>query len=233
MVIPFRKKAVALISGGLDSSVSMAVAKSEGFDVYALTVCYGQRHSVELKAAKNICKLIGVLEHQILDLNLRCFGGSALTDDFDVPKGTTPGESGIPITYVPARNTVFLSLALSWADAIGARDIFLGVSSVDYSGYPDCRPEFIQSFENTANLGTRAVDDIEKFSIHAPVITLTKGETIKLGISLGVDFGQTWSCYDPTISGQPCGSCESCSLRAKGFRDAGLTDPLFLKQNHR
>jgi len=224
-----QRKAVALVSGGLDSTVSLAVAKSEGFDVYALTVSYGQRHSVEIASAKQVCDFFAVVDHHILDLDLRCFGGSALTDNLEVPKGLKPGESGIPITYVPARNTVFLSLALSWADALGARDIFLGVSSVDYSGYPDCRPEFIRSFENTANLGTRAVDDDHKFIIHTPVIALTKADTVKLGISLGVDFSLTWSCYDPTPTGHPCGRCDSCQLRAKGFEEAGFADPLSVK----
>lgn len=229
MTITVSGKAVVLVSGGLDSAVSAAVAKSQGFILHALTVHYGQRHSIELNSAKNVCDAIGVSEHQIFNLDLRCFGGSALTDDYDVPKGSKPSSESIPVTYVPARNTIFLSLALAWAEALGARDIFIGVSSVDYSGYPDCRPEFISSFEKTANLGTRAVNDNKKFKIHTPVLSLSKSETVKLGLSLGVDFGLTWSCYDPTDDGFPCGSCESCQLRAKGFLGADLPDPLLLK----
>jgi 7-cyano-7-deazaguanine synthase len=225
-----REKAVALVSGGLDSTVSLAVAKSNNFDVHALTVQYGQRHAIELSSSKRVCESMKVSKHRIISLDLRWFGGSALTDSFEVPKRTTPGSSGIPITYVPARNTIFLSLAVGWADAIGARDIFLGVSSVDYSGYPDCRPEFIDAFEKTANLGTRAVDDEKKFKIHTPVIGLTKGETVELGLSLGVNFALTWSCYDPTEESTPCGECESCQLRARGFAAAGIEDPLLVKK---
>ena len=220
-----REKAVALVSGGLDSTVSLAVAKSNNMDVYGLTVRYGQRHEVELESAINVCRRFAVT-HRIIDLDLRCFGGSALTDSIEVPKNCDPSAPGIPVTYVPARNTVFLSLALAWADAIGARHLFLGVSSVDYSGYPDCRPEFIESFEKTANLGTRAVEDDLKFKIHTPVIGLSKGETVSLGLSLGVDFSLTWSCYDPTDKNKPCGCCDSCQLRAKGFSEAGVPDPL-------
>lgn len=225
-----KEKAVALVSGGLDSTVSLAVAKSNNLDVHALTVRYGQRHEIELESAKRVCRHFDVDSHQVIDLDLRCFGGSALTDSIDVPKDCDPSGPGIPVTYVPARNTIFLSLALAWADSIDARHLFLGVSSVDYSGYPDCRPEFIEAFEKTANLGTRAVDDEKKFKIHTPVIGLTKGETVRLGVSLGVDFSLTWSCYDPIDGVTPCGSCDSCQLRAKGFSEAGVTDPLISKQ---
>ena len=222
------KKAVVLVSGGLDSTVSAAVAKSNGFDVRALTIQYGQRHARELMSAKKVCASLGILDHKVLSVDLRCFGASALTDDLAVPKDQEPGVSGIPITYVPARNTVFLSLALAFAEAEGARDIFIGVSSVDYSGYPDCRPEFIDAFEKAANLGTRAADNHNQFRIHTPVMTLTKGETVLLGNKLGVDFGLTWTCYDPTPEDKPCESCESCRLRARGFEEAGCPDPLLL-----
>ncbi len=220
------KKAVVLVSGGLDSTVSLASAKSKGFEVHALTIQYGQRHIRELRSAKKVCEHFQVSDYKILAVDLRAFGASALTDDLAVPKGTVPGESGIPVTYVPARNTIFLSLALGFAEAVGARDIFIGVSSVDYSGYPDCRPEFIDAFEKAANLGTRAAQDRKLFRIHTPVMSLTKGETVLLGLSLGVDFSLTWTCYDPTENGEPCRECESCRLRAKGFEDAGVDDPL-------
>lgn len=220
------KKAVALVSGGLDSAVSAAIASSMGFEVYALTVHYGQRHEVELKASRRVCRSLNVAEHKVISVDLRQFGGSALTDDILVPKGDGPiGAGPIPATYVPARNTVFLSLALSWAEALGAYEIFIGVSSVDYSGYPDCRPEYIQAFENLANLGTKVVDSQSRFHIHAPVVRLSKEETILKGLELGVDFSHTWTCYDPTPEGRPCGGCESCRLRAKGFEEAGLPDP--------
>lgn len=222
------KKAVVLVSGGLDSSVVLASAKSEGFDVVALTLRYGQRHGVEVSSAKRVCRYLKVDDHRIVDVDLSAFGGSALTDKvIEVPKGQEPGSAGkIPLTYVPARNTIFLSLALSLAESIGARDIFIGVSSVDYSGYPDCRPEFIEAFQKVAKLGTRAADSGERYAIHAPLVHLTKRETILKGLDLGVDFGQTWTCYDPTEDGGPCGGCESCQLRAKGFEEAGVPDPL-------
>ena len=222
------RKAVVLVSGGLDSTVSAAVAKSQGFDVSALTIQYGQRHARELKSAKNVCLSLGISNHKVLSVDLRCFGASALTDDLAVPKDRDPCVSGIPITYVPARNTVFLSLALAFAEAEGARDIFIGVSSVDYSGYPDCRPDFIDAFEKAANLGTRAADGHKKYRIHTPVMNLTKGETVLLGNELGVDFGLTWTCYDPTPEDKPCKHCESCRLRAKGFEEAGCPDPLLV-----
>ena len=219
-------KAVVLVSGGLDSTVCLAAAKSEGFDVHALTIQYGQRHSRELQSARKVCQSVGVADHKLLEVDLRAFGASALTDALAVPKDSIPGASGIPITYVPARNTIFLSLALGYAEAVESRDLFIGVSSVDYSGYPDCRPEFIRAFEKAANLGTRAADDGTAFHIHTPVMSLTKGETVQLGLSLGVDFSLTWTCYDPTPEGMPCGRCESCRLRAKGFEEAGISDPL-------
>jgi 7-cyano-7-deazaguanine synthase len=226
MIESLKKKAVVLLSGGVDSSVSLAVAKSGGFEICALTILYGQRHRCELNSAKEICKLFDIACHKILEVNLGCFGASALTDNLEVPKNSIPGSLGIPITYVPARNTVFLSLSLSFAESMGAKDIFIGVSSVDYSGYPDCRPEFIEAFEILSNLGTRAVDDSTRFVIHTPVMSLTKGETILLGKKLGVDFSLTWSCYDPALSRLPCGTCEACQLRAKGFMEAGIQDPL-------
>jgi 7-cyano-7-deazaguanine synthase len=223
-----KKKAVVLLSGGLDSSVCLAVAKDMGFEIYALTVLYGQRHSREIISAKNICESFEIPFHKIIELDLRTFGSSALTDNLEVPKNQIPGSVGIPITYVPARNTIFLSLALAFAESIGSREIFIGVSSVDYSGYPDCRPIFISAFENVANLGTTAADDHQSFHVNTPVIFLSKGETILLGKKLGVDFSLTWSCYDP-ISGFPCQTCDSCQLRSKGFDDAGILDPLIFK----
>lgn len=223
-----KKPCIVLVSGGLDSAVTLAVAIDRGFGAHGLTVRYGQRHEIELQCSQNVCKAIGAEDHKIIDLDLRLFGGSALTaDHLEVPKGPRPtGAPAIPVTYVPARNTVFLSLALSWAEAIGARDIFIGVSAVDYSGYPDCRMEYIRAFEAMANLGTRASEGGEPFRIHAPLIGLTKGETIDMGHALGVDFGLTWTCYDPGPGGRPCGTCESCFLRAKGFSDAGTLDPV-------
>ncbi len=222
-----RKSGVILVSGGLDSAVTLAMALDRGFDAHALTIRYGQRHAVETEAASNICRELGAAEHRFLDLDLRLFGGSALTDEMEVPKGTVTGSEGvIPDTYVPARNTIFLSLALAWAEALGGRDIFTGVSAVDYSGYPDCRPAFIEAFERTANLGTRAADGGEKFTVHAPLIRMTKADTIRAGLELGIDFGLTWTCYDPGENRVPCGACESCQLRAKGFAEAGTEDPL-------
>jgi 7-cyano-7-deazaguanine synthase len=222
-----KKKAVSLLSGGLDSAVTSAIACSRGFEVHALSVSYGQRHAVELESAKRICRSLGVASHKVVEVDLRLFGGSALTDDIGVPKGSGPVEPGeIPPTYVPARNTIFLSLALAFSEALGARDIFIGVSSVDYSGYPDCRPAFIEAFEGVANLGTRAADSDERYVIHSPLVKLSKAETIRVGYKLGVDFGLTWTCYDPEADDIPCSSCESCRLRAKGFLEAGISDPL-------
>ena len=228
------KRAVILLSGGLDSATVLAVAKSEGYERYALSFSYGQRHAWELEAAKRVAASIGVAEHRITNIDLRAFGGSALTADIAVPKGRATDEMahGIPITYVPARNTIFLAFALAWAEVLGASDIFLGVNALDYSGYPDCRPEFIAAFEKMANLATKAgVDGRLALKIHTPLITLTKAEIIRLGRELGVDYSLTSSCYDPSAGGEPCGLCDSCLLREKGFRKNGIEDPL-LKGSH-
>ena len=222
-----RKRAVILLSGGLDSTTCLALAKKENFELFALTINYGQRHDFELKASKIIANLYNVKKHSILDINLAKFGGSALTDDIEVPKNRSENEmSNIPVTYVPARNTVFLSLALAWAESLKAYNIFIGVNSLDYSGYPDCRPEFIKSFEKTANLATKIGVEGEKISIHTPLINLTKGEIIQLGLSLGVDYGLTSTCYDPKSCGSPCGFCDACILRVKGFNSISAKDPL-------
>ncbi len=224
-----RSKAVVLLSGGLDSTTVLAIAKAEGHDVYALSFAYGQRHSWELECARVVARAGGANEHRIASIDLRAFGGSALTADIDVPKGRSPEEmgSGIPITYVPARNTIFLSYALAWAEVLGSSDIFIGVNALDYSGYPDCRPEFIAAFERMANLATKAgVEGRQALTIHAPLISLTKAEIIRKGLELGVDYSLTSSCYDPSPTGQPCGGCDSCVLRQKGFRENGLVDPL-------
>ncbi len=221
------KSCVVLVSGGLDSAVTLAMAVNLGFRAHALTVRYGQRHAIETEASLKVCSHLKAVDHKLINLDLRLFGGSALTDDLDVPKGNLPlNADAIPCTYVPARNTIFLSLALSFAEALGAKDIFTGVSSVDYSGYPDCRPAFIEAFEKTANLGTRAADGGEKFNIHTPLIHMTKAETIQAGLKLGVHFSLTWTCYDPLSNGRPCLECESCLLRAKGFKEAGVEDPI-------
>ena len=222
-----KKKAVILLSGGLDSTTCLALAKKESFELFALTINYGQRHDFELKASKMIANLYNVKKHSILDINLAKFGGSALTDDIEVPKNRSENEmSNIPVTYVPARNTVFLSLALAWAESLKAYNIFIGVNSLDYSGYPDCRPEFIKSFEKTANLATKIGVEGEKISIHTPLINLTKGEIIQLGLSLGVNYGLTSTCYDPKSCGSPCGFCDACILRVKGFNSISAKDPL-------
>jgi len=223
------KNAVILLSGGLDSSTVLAIAKDEGFNPYALSFRYGQRHLVELESAQRVAAALGVAEHVIADIDLRRFGGSALTADLAVPKGRDPAAmgEGIPITYVPARNTVFLSFALAWAEVLGAGDIFIGVNALDYSGYPDCRPEYIAAFERMANLATAAgVQGRQRLKIHAPLIDLTKAQIIRRGLALGVDYGLTSSCYDPGADGRPCGQCDSCQLRAKGFAQAGMADPL-------
>jgi len=227
------RKAVILLSGGLDSTTVLAIAKSLGFENYAISFRYGQRHKFELTAAKNIAEFLGVKKHLILDVDLSSIGGSALTDDFAVPKGREEAQmsSDIPITYVPARNTIFLSLALGWAEVLGARDIFIGANVVDYSGYPDCRPEFISAFENVANLGTKAGVEGDKFTIHAPLSQLTKAQIIGKGIALGVDYSMTLSCYDPTVDGKACGECDSCLLRKRGFEEAGVADPTDYIQN--
>jgi 7-cyano-7-deazaguanine synthase len=219
--------AVVLLSGGLDSATALAVARSQGFRCHALTVAYGQRHAVELEAARRVAQALGAVEHRIFELDLRGFGGSALTADVPVPRDRSPEEmeARIPITYVPARNTVFLSLALAWAEVLGSFDLFLGVNAIDYSGYPDCRPEFVAAFEQLANLATKAgVEGRGRFRIHAPLIRLTKAEIIRLGLSLGVDYGLTHSCYDPAPDGAACGRCDSCRLRRAGFEAAGVPD---------
>jgi 7-cyano-7-deazaguanine synthase len=223
------KRAVVLLSGGLDSATVLAIARGEGYELYALSFSYGQRHIVELDAARRVAAAIGVADHRIAKIDLRIFGGSALTGDFAVPKGrgTEEMSHGIPITYVPARNTIFLSFALAWAEVLGANDIFIGVNALDYSGYPDCRPEFIAAFETMANLATKAgVEGRQRLTIHTPLIALTKAEIIAKGIKLGVDYGLTSSCYDPSASGEPCGECDSCLLRRKGFRENGIEDPV-------
>lgn len=221
------RRAVVLLSGGLDSTTCLAMASRERFEVYALTVNYGQRHQVEIEFAKRIAEQLGIRKHSIIDIDLRQFGGSALTDDIEVPKNRSLDEmeDEIPITYVPARNTIFLSYALAWAEVLGSTDIFTGVNAVDYSGYPDCRPEFIAAFETMANLATKAGVEGNKLTIHTPLIDLTKAEIIKLGNSLGVDYSLTLTCYEPDASGAACGECDSCILRAKGFAEAGVTDP--------
>ena len=217
-----RRKAVVLLSGGLDSATCLAIAHSEGYECYALSFDYGQRHHAELAAAQRVTHALGVVEHKVIHLDLRDIGGSALTDSaIDVP--TEPAD-GIPVTYVPARNTVFLSLALGWAEVLGAQDIFIGVNAVDYSGYPDCRPEFIAAFEQMANLATKASVEGQPFHIHTPLIHLTKAEIIQRGIALGVDYSLTVSCYSADETGQACGRCDSCRLRAQGFKAAGVID---------
>jgi 7-cyano-7-deazaguanine synthase len=218
------KKAVVLYSGGLDSTTCMAIARSEGFAPYAISFAYGQRHSVELEIAKKHAKAVGALEHLVVEFDYRKVGGSALTGDIAVPKGGVGGD--IPVTYVPARNTIFLSFALGWAEVLGAFDIFIGVNALDYSGYPDCRPEYIAAFESMANLATKSAMEGNRVTIHTPLISLTKAEIIKKGISLGVEYGLTHSCYDPSPEGVACGLCDSCRLRLKGFIEAGIPDPL-------
>ena len=238
-------KAVVLLSGGLDSATTAAIAKAAGYDVHALSFDYAQRHSVELESAKKVAESLGIVNHLFIKFDLREIGGSALTSDIEVPKDSTPllhnSNSSIPVTYVPARNTIFLSFALSWAEVLQAPHIFIGANAIDYSGYPDCRPEYFRAFESMSNLSTKiSVEGKMHFTIHTPLISLTKASIIKKGISLGLDYAQTWSCYDPqeltrgstndrvSVSGQfvPCGRCDSCLLRAKGFREAGLSDPL-------
>jgi len=223
------KRAVILLSGGLDSATVLAEASGMGFEIYALTVLYGQRHEIESAAANRVAKAFGVARHVEQRIDLRAFGGSALTDDIGVPKDRDEAEmaDGIPITYVPARNTIFLSLALAWAETLGAFDIFVGVNCVDYSGYPDCRPEYLRAFENLANLATKAgVEGSGRFQIHAPLLTMTKDQIIARGMKLGVDYGLTHSCYDPTPAGGSCGRCDSCRLRLAAFEKLGLKDPI-------
>ena len=221
-------KAVALLSGGIDSTTTAAIALSHGFDVHGLTFRYGQRHRLEVEAAGRVAKRLGLRHHVILDIDLRLFGGSALTADIPVPKDTPIEEIGrqIPATYVPARNTIFLSFALGWAEVLDASDIFLGANALDYSGYPDCRPEFIHAFQTMADLATRAgVEQGRRLTIHTPLIAFSKREIIQQGLALGLDYGMTLTCYDPSPDGAACGRCEACVLRLKGFREAGLEDP--------
>jgi len=221
------RRAVVLLSGGLDSATVLAIARAEQRELYALSFRYGQRHAVELDCAVRLAAAQDVRRHAVLDIDLRAFGGSALTDDIDVPRGADPGREGIPITYVPARNTIFLSFALAWAEVLEAPEIWIGVNALDYSGYPDCRPEFIASFEETARLATRVgVETGQGVKVEAPLLRLTKAEIIRRGLELGVDYGHTSSCYAPGPDGRPCQTCDSCQLRARGFAQAGVADPL-------
>ena len=224
-------KAVCLLSGGLDSSTCLALAKRDGFDCYALSFDYGQRHRIELECAAGVAASLGVVERRVVRFDLRQFGQSALTSDLAVPKSRSAEEMGaeIPVTYVPARNTIFLSFALAWAEVLEASDIFIGVNALDYSGYPDCRPEYIEAFERMANLATKAaIEGRTHVTVHTPLIRLSKAEIVRLAAELGLDFSLTHSCYDPDEAGRPCGACDSCSLRRKGFEEAGLVDPLSL-----
>ena len=221
-----------LVSGGMDSVTAGAVAREQGFELYALSFRYGQRHAAELEAARRVAEWLGARRHVVLEIDLRAFGGSALTGDLEVPKDTPLDRIGdrIPATYVPARNTIFLSFAVGWAEVLEASDIFIGANALDYSGYPDCRPEYIEAFERMAGLATRAGVEGRHLRVHTPLIGLTKAEIVKLGQRLGVDFGMTWSCYDPTPEGTPCGHCDACTLREKGFREAGVDDPARSRQ---
>ena len=221
------KRAVVLLSGGLDSATTLAICRQEGFEPCALSFDYGQRHNIEVLAAKRVAASLGVREHRIVDINLRIFGGSALTAEIPVPKNVeNQAVSGIPITYVPARNTIFLSYALAFCEVLGSADIFIGVNAVDYSGYPDCRPAFIAAFEDLAGLATKAGVEGTRFRIHAPLLQMSKSQIIQKGIELGVDFSLTHSCYDPTADSLACGRCDSCRIRLEGFRSAGLEDPI-------
>ena len=222
------KKAIVLSSGGIDSTTVMAMAKSEGYEIYSLSFFYGQRHSLELDAAKKVAVMLGAKKHLVVNIDLRAFGGSALTDDIEVPKGRDEidMQRSIPVTYVPARNTIFLSYALAWAEILCVSDIFIGVNAVDYSGYPDCRPEYIAAFQNMANLATKAAVEREtRVKIRTPLIAMSKADIIKRGIELGLDYGITHSCYDPSPDGKACGRCDSCLLRKRGFREASIPDP--------
>ena len=222
-------RAIVLLSGGLDSATTLAVARAQGFESYALSFRYGQRHAREIEAARAVAAALGARQHTVLDIDLTTFGGSALTDQIPVPKARRADEMGrgIPVTYVPARNTIFLSFALAWAEVLGASDIFLGVNALDYSGYPDCRPEYLQAYQRMADLATKAgVEGRQRLTIHAPLIALSKAQIIRRGLELGVNYGLTWSCYDPSVDGLACGACDSCQLRLKGFAEAGVRDPV-------
>lgn len=223
------RRCVLLLSGGVDSSTTAAIARADGYEVYALTVLYGQRHRQELDSAGAVASALNVTGHKIIELDLGLFGGSALTSDIEVPKDREAADmgSGIPVTYVPARNTIFLSLALAWAEVLGTGDIFIGANAVDYSGYPDCRPEYLEAFERMATLATKAgVEGTIQVKVHAPLLHLTKADIIRKGVELGLDYGLTHSCYDPLPNGRPCRACDSCIIRAKGFEEAGVPDPL-------
>lgn len=223
------KRAVVLLSGGVDSTTTLAIAVSEGYEAFAMSFSYGQRHSVEIQSARKVAEALGAAKHLVVDIDLRAIGGSALTDDIEVPRNRSESEmsGSIPVTYVPARNTIFLSFALGWAEILGAQDLFIGVNAVDYSGYPDCRPEYIDAFQRMANLATRAaVEGRMQTRIHTPLISLTKAEIIKKGIQLGVDYSLTHSCYNPSENGIACGVCDSCLLRLRGFADAETVDPI-------
>ena len=222
-------RAVVLLSGGLDSYTAAAIAKGERFTLYALTVSYGQRHAREIQSARAVAKALGVEEHKEIAVDLRAFGGSSLTSEIAVPRDRNLAATDIPSTYVPARNTIFLSLALGWAEVLGAHDLVIGVNALDYSGYPDCRPEFIDAFEHLASLATRAGVEGERFRVHTPLITMDKADIIRRGVDLTLDYSLTHSCYDPAPDGRPCGRCDSCVIRAKGFREAGVADPLLLR----
>ncbi len=224
-------KAVVLLSGGIDSTTTLAIAKTGGFEVYALSIRYGQRHEIELESARQTARHLGAAQHLVMDIDLRSFGSSALTDDIAVPKNRDIAAGAeIPVTYVPARNTIFLSLALGWAEVLKAGDIFIGANAVDYSGYPDCRPEYLEAFERMANLATKAAVEGQRIRIQAPLLRMTKAEIVRRGVELGVDYSLTRSCYDPSTGGEACGLCDACLLRLKGFREAGLSDPIKYRQ---
>jgi 7-cyano-7-deazaguanine synthase len=222
-------RAIVLLSGGLDSYTAAALARRDGFDLYALTILYGQRHAQEVESARAVARAIGVTQHLELPIDLRAIGGSSLTSGAEVPRDRELSSTEIPSTYVPARNTIFLSLALAWAEVVGATDIVIGVNALDYSGYPDCRPEFVRAFEQLATVATRAGVEGARFRVQTPLISLSKADIIRRGVELGLDYGLTHSCYDPAANGRPCGRCDSCVLRAKGFAEAGVSDPLALR----
>jgi 7-cyano-7-deazaguanine synthase len=222
-------RAVVLLSGGLDSYTAAAIARRDGFDLYALTILYGQRHALEVSAARAVARALGVTRHLELPIDLRAIGGSSLTSDASVPRDRDLASTDIPSTYVPARNTIFLSLALAWAEVVGAADIVIGVNALDYSGYPDCRPEFVRAFEQLATVATRAGVEGARFRVQTPLINLSKSAIIRRGLELGLDYGMTHSCYDPAPDGRPCGRCDSCVLRAKGFAEVGVLDPLAVR----